>query len=126
MFREKDFDGGDAFPGVAYEAALAQFVTGAGALWASTVSARAAAALWTSTVSARLMKSTASAGVPASCGVESVRLWPGASTATTRTGHGVLVFFREGGDDTKAVALDSVVGDTGHVAEIDDLALEGL
>ncbi len=41
-------------------------------------------------------------------------------------GHGVLVFFREGGDDTKAVALDSVVSDTGHVAEVDDLALEGL
>src|ERR1700730_9773802 len=41
-------------------------------------------------------------------------------------GHSVLVLFRESGDDTKAVALDSVVGDTGHIAEVDDLALEGL
>jgi hypothetical protein len=41
-------------------------------------------------------------------------------------GHGVLVFFREGGDDTKAVVLDSAVSDAGNVAEVDDLALEGL
>src|SRR4029077_13778325 len=66
--------------GVAYQAALAQFVS-------------AAAASWTSTVSARLMISTASAGVPASCGVESVRLWPGPSTATTRTGTASSSFF---------------------------------
>jgi hypothetical protein len=32
-------------------------------------------------------------------------------------GHGVLVLFREGGDDTKAVALDGVVGDSGHVLD---------
>jgi hypothetical protein len=41
-------------------------------------------------------------------------------------GHSVLALFREGGDDAKAVALDSVVGDTGHIAEVDDLSLEGL
>jgi hypothetical protein len=41
-------------------------------------------------------------------------------------GQGALVFFREGGDDTKAVALDSAASDAGHVAKIDDLALEGL
>src|SRR6202045_665701 len=84
---------GDAIPGVAYEAALAQFVTAAGALWASTVSARAAGALLTSTVSARLMKSTASAGAPVSCGGDNVRLWPGASTATTRMGTASSSFF---------------------------------
>src|SRR5438477_598974 len=80
-------------PGVAYEEALAQFVTAAAALWASTESARAAGAFWTSTVSARLMKSTASAGVPHSRGVESVRVWSGASTATTRTGTASSSFF---------------------------------
>ena len=41
-------------------------------------------------------------------------------------GHAVLVLFRKGGDNMKAVAFDSAVGDSGHIAEVDDLALEGL
>jgi hypothetical protein len=52
----------------------------------------------------------------------------GGTQADMRSGRrrAALVLFREGGDDTKAVALDSVVSDTGHVAEVDDLAPEGL
>ena len=80
----------------------------------------ATAALWTSTVSARLMKSTRLVR-----GGERQALVGGEHDHDPH-GHSVLVLFREGGDDAKAVALDSVVSDSGHVAEIDDLALEGL
>jgi hypothetical protein len=38
----------------------------------------------------------------------------------------VLRLFGKGGDDTKTVALDRVVGDPRHIAEVDDLTLEGL
>src|ERR1700730_10545443 len=76
----ESLDGGDAFRGVAYQASLDQFVS-------------AAAASRTSTVSARLMISTASGGAPVSRGVESVKLWSGPSTATTRTGTASSSFF---------------------------------
>jgi hypothetical protein len=77
-------------------------------------------------VSARLMISTASSVAPASCGVDNVRLWSGASMATIRTGTASSAFFGEGSDDTKTVALHRVIGDPRHIAEIDDPALEGL
>jgi hypothetical protein len=77
-------------------------------------------------VSARRVISTASSGAPASLRCGQCQTLAGGERGHHPYRHSILCLFREGSDDMKAVALDSVVGDRRHIAEIDDLTLEGL